>query len=110
MHVSRSLVGLALVAVLWSPAAADQGLSEIDRLKVEKAQLIATVAQLTGDRSAWRTSFSQCIDSLGKKEAAEATTQANTFSDELIAEIEKTYPGMTLNAQGELVPKSDKKE
>ena len=103
---------LLFAAICWLGAsvgvyASDQ-LSEIEKLKVEKAQLIATLAQLTGDRSAWRTSFSQCIDTLGKSEAAEATKTANTFSDELIAEIEKAHKGMTLNSKGELVKKEEK--
>lgn len=100
------VLGASLLAFASSAAAvSNEQLSEIEKLKIEKAQLIATLAEISKDRSGWRTSFGQCIDQLGKTEAAESAKTAAAFSDELVKEIENAHKGYTLNAKGELVKK-----
>ena len=99
---------LALVpSVAGAQSKSDEKLSEIEQLKVEKAFLLSQVAELSKDRAAWRLQYSDCVAKFGKVEAGQSQGQAQGFGDSLVAEIESSHKGYTLNAQGQLVKKKE---
>lgn len=100
-----AMVALLLVCAFSAAAATSSQLSEVEQLRVEKAQLLATIASLTADRALWRVNFAQCSELLGRKEAEAATSAANAFTHLLLNEIEWAHPGFTLDPKGMLIPR-----
>lgn len=104
-----AMVVLSLVlAPLAAAAASDEKLSEVEKLKVEKALLLSTITTLTSERNMWRANASQCMTEVGKTEMSNLHGRLNAITDELVEEIEKNHKGYTLSPTGELVKKAKK--
>lgn len=90
---------LALILLVPTTTLAQTPLSEVEKLKLEKASMVAAIAQLTKEVAQWRTLFAQASDALGKLESQSQETAAKTFVDTTVSELETARPCYKFNPQ-----------
>jgi hypothetical protein len=114
--VKRLALALVVVGVLLSPGAIyaqelkqPSPLTEVEKLKLERAVLLQRIDGLTKEVAQWRQLFAQASSRLGEFEAAVQQEQTKTYQESVIKDIESARPGFTFNPQdGTFKPKQEK--
>lgn len=81
-------------------------LTEVEKLKLERAALLAQVEGLVKEVAQWRQMFAQAAQRLGEFEVHTQSESNKAYLDSLIKEIESSRPGFSFDPKtGEFKPK-----
>lgn len=86
-------------------------LTEVERLKMDRAALLQQVESLVKEVAQWRQMFAQAASRLGEFEVAVQQEQNKAYLDGVIKEIEASRPGFSFDPKsGSFTPKEGKKD